>query len=109
MLAGASGPVLDFFYVQSAMSKEEILGTKAVTQTFGHIVKLIYYGSLITIAADTIPHWALPAVVSSAILGNHLGSLIVERITVDDFKRIGRYLVMVIGIVYLAKGIAELM
>ncbi len=109
MLAGASGPVLDFFYVQSAMSKEEILGTKAVTQTFGHIVKLIYYGSLITIAADTIPHWALPAVVSSAILGNYLGSLIVERITVNDFKRIGRYLVMVIGIVYLAKGIAELM
>ena len=46
MLAGASGPVLDIFYVQSAMSKEEILGTKAVTQTLGHILKLIYYGSL---------------------------------------------------------------
>ena len=46
MLAGASGPVLDIFYVQSAMSKEEILGTKAETQTFGHILKLIYYSSL---------------------------------------------------------------
>ena len=108
MLAGGSGPVLDFFYVQSPMSKEEILGTKALTQTFGHILKLIYYGSLMAIAADTIPHWALPAVVSSAILGNYLGSLIVERITDNDFKRIGRYVVMVIGIVYLSKGIAEL-
>ena len=60
------------------------------------------------IAADTIPHWVLPAVVSAAILGNYLGSLIVERITDGDFNRIGRYVVMVIGIVYLAKGIAEL-
>ena len=42
MVAGASGPVLDIFYVPSAMNKEEILGTKAITQTFGHILKLIY-------------------------------------------------------------------
>jgi uncharacterized membrane protein YfcA len=34
MLAGASGPVLDIFYLQSKLTKEEILGTKAVTQTF---------------------------------------------------------------------------
>jgi len=45
---------------------------------------------------------------SGAILGNYLGSLIVERITDNHFKRIGRYAVMVIGLVYLAKGIAEL-
>ena len=55
------------------------MGTNAVTQALGHILKLIYYGSLI-----------------------------VERITDNHFKRIGRYAVMVIGIVYLAKGIAEL-
>ena len=61
------------------------------------------------IAPDTIPHLVLPAVASSAIRGNYLGSLIVEGVTDNDFKRIGRYVVMVIGIVYLAKGIAELM
>lgn len=108
MLAGASGPVLDIFYVQSEMSKEAILGTKAVTQTLGHILKLVYYGAIMSIAAETLPLWVVPAVVVAAIMGNYLGSFVVGRMTDHQFKRIGRYVIMVIGVVYLGKGIVEL-
>ncbi|MEO2181599.1 MAG: TSUP family transporter, partial [bacterium] len=81
MLAGASGPVLDIFYVKSEMSKEAILGTKAVTQTLGHILKLIYYAIIMTIASDLIPVWVIPAVVAAAILGNYCASLLVTRMS----------------------------
>ena len=57
MLAGASGPVLDIFYVKSKMSKEGILGTKAVTQTLGHILKLIYYAIMMAIAFLVMSAW----------------------------------------------------
>ncbi|MGK0338243.1 MAG: hypothetical protein ACJAYE_001322 [Candidatus Azotimanducaceae bacterium] len=38
MLAGASGPLLDIFYVQSKLSRYETLGTKAITQTLGRFI-----------------------------------------------------------------------
>jgi len=108
MLAGASGPVLDVFYVKSEMSKEAILGTKAVTQTLGHILKLIYYAIIMTIASDLIPVWVIPAVVAAAILGNYCASLLVTRISDHQFKKIGRYVISFICVIYIGKGIAEL-
>jgi len=108
MLAGASGPVLDIFYVKSEMSKEAILGTKAVTQTLGHILKLIYYAFIMAIDSDLIPVWVIPAVVAAAIFGNYCASLLVTRMSDSQFKQIGRYFIMVIGVIYIAKGVAEL-
>ena len=108
MLAGASGPVLDIFYVKSEMSKEAILGTKAVTQTLGHILKLIYYAIIMTIASDLIPVWVIPAVVAAAILGNYCASLLVTRMSDHQFKKIGRYVIRFICVIYIGKGIAEL-
>ena len=97
LLAGASGPVLDIFDVQSDMTREQILGTKAVTQTLGHILKLIYYGAVMAVASTELPLWVVPAVVAAAILGNYLASLVVARMTDNQFKQIGRYVIMVIG------------
>ena len=108
MLAGASGPVLDIFYVKSEMSKEAILGTKAVTQTLGHILKLIYYAVIMAIASDLIPVWVIPAVVAAAIFGNYCASLLVTRMSDHQFKKIGRYVIMLVGVIYIGKGVAEL-
>ncbi len=108
MLAGASGPVLDIFYVKSEMSKEAILGTKAVTQTLGHILKLIYYAIIMTIASDLIPVWVIPAVVAAAIFGNYCASLLVTRMSDSQFKKTGRNVIIVVGVIYIGKGIAEL-
>ena len=109
MLAGASGPALDIFYLQSKLTKEEILGTKAVTQTFGHILKLIYYGSLMMSAGNSLNGWLITTVIIAALLGNFLGSLIVKRISDVQFKMAGRYIVLIIGAIYLAKGLSELL
>lgn len=109
LLAGASGPVLDIFYTQSQMTKEQILGTKAVTQTLGHILKLIYYGALMAAASSELPAWVVAAVVIAAILGNYLGSLVVARLTDNQFKQVGRYVIMVIGVICIGKGLLELL
>ncbi len=108
MLAGASGPVLDIFYLQSDLTKQEILGTKALTQTFGHITKLIYYGSLMGFAGNTLPHDLIISVIIAALVGNFLGSLVVKGISDEQFKTVGRYTIMVIGTIYIAKGVLEL-
>lgn len=109
MLAGASGPVLDIFYLQSDLTKQEILGTKALTQTFGHIAKLIYYGWLLVFAGNNLPNELIISVVLAALVGNFLGSLVVKRISDEQFKTVGRYTIMVIGTIYIAKGVLELL
>lgn len=108
MLAGASGPVLDIFYVQSKLSRYEILGTKAITQTLGHIIKLVYYGLFLGVSTDgEVPLWVIPAVIVAALLGNYLGKLVVDRMDDAMFKNIGRIAILMIGIAYIGKGLSE--
>jgi uncharacterized protein len=108
MLAGASGPVLDIFYVKSSLTRHEILGTKAVTQTLGHIIKLAYYSVFLVTVSQEIPLWVFPAVVVAALAGNWIGKGVIERITDHQFKSAGRYVILVIGFIYVCKGIYEI-
>jgi uncharacterized membrane protein YfcA len=108
MLAGASGPVLDIFYINSTLTRFEILGTKAITQTLGHIIKLAYYAYFLTLTID-LPPWIYPAVVIAAVLGNWIGKQVIERINDNLFKTVGRYAIMLVGAGYIVKGVVELL
>ncbi len=105
MLAGASGPLLDMFYVNSKLTRQQILGTKAITQTLGHLLKLGYYGALLFTGSNLMPAWVITAVVVAAIAGNWLGSLVVATISDDHFKKIGRYVILTIGVIYIGQGV----
>lgn len=107
LLAGASGPVLDIFYNKSQLTRYEILGTKAITQTLGHLIKLVYYAFFISISVE-IPMVVYPLVVVAAISGNALGKIVLKRISDAQFRTTGRYIIMVIGGFYIARGIYEL-
>lgn len=108
MLAGASGPVLDIFYVKSSLTRREILGSKAVTQTLGHILKLVYYSFLMARVSQELPAWLFPAIIIAALGGNWIGKELIEKISDDQFKTAGRYIILVVGVIYIAKGIYEL-
>jgi uncharacterized membrane protein YfcA len=101
MLAGHPGPVLDIFYVNTTLSRQQILGTKATTQALEHIIKCGYYALALNLGL------ALPlAVHVAAVLGNWLDSHIVTHINDHHFKRMGRYVIIIIGAVYIAKGMS---
>ena len=70
--------------------------------------KLSYYSFLIT-AVEELSVFIFVAVVTAAILGNWLGSLIVNRINDKTFKSAGRLVMLVIGAIYFGKGVFELL
>jgi uncharacterized membrane protein YfcA len=107
MLAGASGPVLDIFYVQSKLSRQEILGTKAITQTLGHLIKLGYYGAFLGISTDHLPLWLIAAIIAAALGGNWLVKLVIDRLNDHLFRRIGRIAILLIGSAYIGKALEE--
>ena len=56
LLTGVGGLFLDIFFQKSTLDRKTTIATKAVTQTFSHVVRAVYFGSFIGIA-DAVPLW----------------------------------------------------
>jgi len=72
------------------------------------LLKLVYYAFLLSVTVD-LPVLIYPLVVIAAIAGNSLGKLVTTRMTDAQFRTIGRYIIMTIGVIYIGKGIYELL
>ena len=110
LLAGVAGPLLDIFFVRTELSRKEIVATKAATQVFSHLMKIIIYGAPLFAAhtAGLPPLWALAICVGLSFAGAILGGQILERMTDVNFKRSTRWIVTALGAYYLVQGLTLL-
>ncbi|MEE4298101.1 MAG: sulfite exporter TauE/SafE family protein [Pseudomonadales bacterium] len=114
LLAGASGPLLDIFFLRSRLSRHEIVATKAITQTLGHLTKLGYYGTLAFLPGDGLvldgdaPAWLFVAVVPVALLGTRIGTRLLDRIEDAQFRYISERIILAIGAACTITGVTEL-
>ncbi len=110
LMAGASGPVLDVFYVKSTLDKNAVIATKAVTQTLGHVLKILYYGIILGVVAEdgALPAWIFPAVILTAMAGTRAGRAVFDRLSEGQFRTASRIAVVTIGAIYVLKGIQEI-
>ena len=102
--AGVAGPALDFFYVKTGLTRQEIVSTKAVTMFFSHMVKIFYFGIplLKMTGLSTLPPlWVFAAAIPCVIAGTYLGTRLLLRLKDANFKSYTKYLVTLIGIYYL--------
>ena len=107
LTAGIAGPILDLFFVRSAMHRRCVVGTKALTQAFSHALKVGYFGVLLEGTAGISPVVALGMVVL-AIAGTRLSKGVLERMSDAAFRRWTRTTIMGIGLAYGAMGVALL-
>lgn len=85
-LVGATGPLLAPFFLRDDLNKEEIVATKAVTQTFGHLLKIPLF---LKLGFNYQSYWILlVAMVLSAIIGTKLGVTLLGRVSEKFFKLI---------------------
>lgn len=105
LVAGAAGHVLDIFFQKSGLDRRAVVGTKAVTQTTGHVLRIAYFGSFAGAYDASIPWWAYVGALILAIVGTSLAGLVLERMTDGHFRAWGRRIIIGISVVYLARGI----
>lgn len=110
LTAGVSGPILNVFFVTSPFTRHEVVATKAITQSFGHLLKLFYFGGMIGfmdgMASDTtIPVWVYGAVMPCAILGTALARRFLDGMSDEGFRKWTQRIVLSTGGVYLVKGL----
>ena len=60
LLTGVGGLFLDIFFQKSMLDRKTTIATKAVTQTFSHVVRAVYFGSFVGIG-DAVPLWTYRA------------------------------------------------
>ena len=104
LVAGASGPVLDVFYVKSRLTRHQVLATKSVTQTSSHVIKLGYYLTVIGLTVD-LPFWVYMLVIAAASAGNSVGKSLVAKIDDVQFRYAGRIIILTMGTLSLGNGI----
>jgi uncharacterized membrane protein YfcA len=101
-LAGVGGPFLDIFFQKSALDRKTTNATKAVTQTFSHVLRGTYFGSFAVFGDLKVSVWA-PAMVL-AIAGSALAPFVLERMSDHGFRQWTRAIIFAIAVVYLLRG-----
>jgi uncharacterized protein len=102
ILAGVGGMMLDIFFQKSMLDRKTTNATKAVAQTFSHVVRWIYFGVLAGIG--NLPLWIVPPAVLLGIGGAWAAPYVVERMTDHGFRKWTRVLIFIISVVYLMRA-----
>lgn len=105
VVAGVSGPLLDVFFADTRQDRRKVVATKAATQVVSHGVKIAYY-ILPALGAAGLPsvQWLLVAA-PLAILGTTAGARFLALISDVQFRRWTKWIVSVIGAIYIIRGI----
>jgi len=106
LTAGVAGPLLDIFFVRTELSRHAIVATKAATQVFAHLAKIVVYGAPLAAGAATgLPAWWVFAIaIPLSMTGTWVGGLILDRMSDVNFKRWTRWIVTGVGVLYLVQA-----
>jgi len=99
ILSGVGGLFLDIFFQKSKLDRRTTNATKAVAQSFSHIVRALYFGSLSGIG--DLPLRAIGPAIVLAIAGTSLAPSVIERMTDHGYRQWTRAIIFAISIVYL--------
>jgi uncharacterized membrane protein YfcA len=105
--AGVAGPLLDIFFIRTALTRHQIVATKAVTQVFAHLTKIIFYGAPVLAASETSdlpPLWFFVAATPLAMLGAVLGGRILDALSDKSFLQWTKWIVTALGALYLVQA-----
>jgi uncharacterized membrane protein YfcA len=106
LTAGVAGPLLDIFFVRTALTRHAIVATKAATQVFSHLMKIVVYGAPLFVHGGhgMPPWWMFAFAVPLSMLGTVAGGYVLDRLSDVNFKRYLRLIVTAIGVVYLLQA-----
>jgi uncharacterized membrane protein YfcA len=99
ILSGVGGLFLDIFFQKSKLDRKTTNATKAVAQTFSHVVRGVYFGSLAGVGDLSI--WAILPAILLAIAGTSLAPYVIERMTDHGFRQWTRAIILTISSIYL--------
>ena len=85
-ISGTGGPLLDIFFQRADMNRHQVVATKAVGQSLGHISKILFFGFLVTSKLNVWPSlWLILLTIIASLVGTTLGKKILDKINDETF------------------------
>lgn len=106
LISGVSGPISDLLFVNTRLTRHQVVATKAVMQAMGHASKIAIYGALL-LAPSARQVIALPATliaIAASMAGIMVGGSILDRISDAQFRSMRRWLVTGVGLTFLVQA-----
>ena len=107
LIAGVGGPLLDVFFQKVDMTRHEVVATKAVAQTIGHIAKVFFFGGLLI--SFSLENWPSSCLIFGAVIvsviGTTMGKRVLDIIDDDLFFRWTQIIVLSVGAILIIRGI----
>jgi uncharacterized membrane protein YfcA len=96
MTVGATGPLIAPFFLNLGLTRFQLIGTKAASQTLGHLAKLVVFG----VAGFAFGEWiAVLAILSAAVVaGTWIGSRLLDYVNEVWFIRLYKTVLTVIAL-----------
>ena len=107
LIAGVGGPLLDIFFQRVEMTRHQVVATKAVAQTIGHISKIIFFGGLlVSFNTENWPNltFLIFAIILS-VVGTTLGKKVLDIIDDAIFFRWTQLIVLSVGGIFIIRGL----
>lgn len=100
---GGMGPVLNPFYLNAGITKEELIGTKAANSFFLGLAQVSSYSFFGLLTKEL---WMYGIVLGfGATLGNLIGKNLLKKITNTTFRKLVIFIMVISGIVLLVKAL----
>lgn len=104
-IMGATGPVLNPFYMNAGIDKEHMIATKGANAFFMGIIQIGSYAALGELSGSM--WWYGLSFGIGATLGNIIGKRFLQSMTKKDFRTIVIIIMVISGIIMLIKAILE--
>jgi uncharacterized membrane protein YfcA len=106
LLAGVGGPLLDVFFQRVDMTRHQVVATKAVAQSLGHISKVIFFGFLTVSASNDWPElWLVLIAMTASVTGTTLGKKILDKINDEIFFLWTQRILLSVGAIFIIYAI----
>ena len=105
LLAGATGTLLDVLFQKSKLDRISIVATKAVTQTFSHVLRIAYFGSFATAVDSVVPWWAYPSAIGLAMVGTTFAARVLRAMSNEDFRKWSWRIIYTVSCTFIARGL----
>ena len=104
LFVGATGPFLAPFFLRDDLAKEEVIATKAICQTVGHMLKIPAFLSLGFAYDDHL--MTLSVLLAMVISGTVTGKRLLERLGQETFVRIFVIALVLLAVHLVGQGFA---
>ena len=101
-LIGATGPIQNPFMLNYGITKEYLIGTKALNSLFMQITKLVTYGCLGVFTIEVVRYGAV--IGCGAIIGVFLARNHLKKINMEQFRKYTTTIMFFCGIMMLFKA-----